>query len=243
MNLKITCLGVGNGTSHILRGNPSSSFVISKDGKPYLLVDCGLGTARQYQKYIGNQPPKYLYISHNHIDHSGELPVLLLNYYKNKHKVTVFGHSKVVEMLKSYRLQELSYVGIDLNVIANWKTQDYKSTIELGKGEVLELKKSKHSYPCYGFRLKINEKIVLGYGGDSGFDKDLYDFISESEVIILDGREVGNAEHASVDEISNYYKTSNKSIYIIHHDSTMEMKTGAKIIYLEAGSEILFKNG
>lgn len=232
---------MGNGTSHILRGKPSSSFVISKNGQPYLLVDCGLGTARQYQRYIGNQRPEFLYISHNHIDHSGELPILLLDYYKSKHKVTVLGHSEVVDMLKTHRLQELSYVGINLNVIADWKMQDFENSIELEKGVLLELKKSKHSYPCYGFRLTMNGKIVVGYGGDSGYDKELYDFVSESEVIILDGRDVRNEEHASLDEIRNYNKTKNKTIYIIHHDSSVQSSKEENIIYLEEGFEINVK--
>ena len=239
MELNITCLGVGNGTSYILRGNPSSSFVISKNGQPYLLVDCGLGIGMQYKKYVGDKLPQYLYISHNHIDHSGELPVLLLDYYKKSHKLTVIGHSEVVEMVKTYRLQELSYVGIDLDVIADWKIQNYEDVIELEEGVLLELKKSKHSYPCYGFRLKVAGKIVVGYGGDSGYDENLYDFISESEVIILDGREERNEEHASIEEIKNYNKTRNKKIHIIHHDGVAKTKHGDNIVYLQEGAEII----
>jgi ribonuclease BN (tRNA processing enzyme) len=242
MKLKITCLGVGNGTSYILRGDPSSSFLISKNGMPYLLVDCGLGVGLQYKKHIGESLPQYLYISHNHIDHAGELPVLLLDYYKKGKKTTVTGHSEVIEMLKNHRLQELSYVGINLNVIADWRIADSENKIDLGYGVVLELKQSKHSYPCYGFRLKMNGKAVIGYGGDSGYDKDLYDFVNESDIVILDGREKGNEEHASVEEIKNYNKRGSKDIYIIHHDSVAETKLGENVIYWKAGDEIMLED-
>lgn len=242
MELKIICLGVGNGTSHVLRGKPSSSFVISKNGQPYLLVDCGLGIGMQYKKYVGDKPPSYLYITHNHIDHSGELPVLLLDYYKKGQPTRVVGHSEVIEMVKTYRLQELSYVGIDLNGIADWKTEDYENVIELEKGIFLELKKSRHSYPCYGFRLKVDGRVVIGYGGDSGYDENLYDFLSESEVLILDGRVEGNDEHASIAEIKSYNKTRNKKAYIIHHDSYVKTKLEEEIIYLHEGDEIMIKD-
>ncbi|MBL4649289.1 MAG: hypothetical protein JKY03_06115, partial [Aureispira sp.] len=71
--------------------------------------------------------------------------------------------------------------------------------------------------------------------------ENLYDFISESEVIILDGREERNEEHASIEEIKNYNKTRNKKIHIIHHDSVAKTKHGDNIVYLQEGAEIIIK--
>ena len=43
-----------------------------------MLVDLGLGVVHSYQKnFPGFQLPNLIYISHNHTDHAGELPVVI----------------------------------------------------------------------------------------------------------------------------------------------------------------------
>ncbi len=240
MNIKVTCLGVGNGTSYILRGNPSSSFVISVDDEPLILIDCGLGVGLQYQKHFGHKVPQFVYISHNHLDHTGELPILLLDFYKKSgKKVNVLGNSKVLEIVKKYRMHEFYSTGIDLDEIANWIFSNEKGELSLFKNISLKLIKSKHSYICYGFVMKVNNNTMLGYTGDSGFSKEIYDFVSEANKVILDGRKNGSNEHASFSEIE-YYASSHreKNFFITHHEFENSKINSENVEFLKIGKEI-----
>lgn len=238
MKYKITCLGVGNGSSYALRGNPSSSFLISKNDEPYILVDCGLGINLQYQKLIGSKPPKYVFITHNHIDHSGEIAILLFDHYKKSHKPIILSHSEVLEMVQKYRLHELYYVGIELKNLAVWKNENDLNSIQLEGDETVELMKSVHSYPCYGFRLKTKNETIIGYSADSGFDQKVLDFVTEAKVAILDARAKGNNEHSSVTQIEKYCQNLKKKVYIIHHENEDIKLKSKNLTYLKEGLEI-----
>jgi hypothetical protein len=77
-SLTLAVLGAGAGRTAVYDGEPSSSFALCWRGAPVLLLDAGLGAVAAFQRAFPGRPlPALVYCSHNHTDHSGELPVML----------------------------------------------------------------------------------------------------------------------------------------------------------------------
>ena len=49
-----------------------------------------------------------------------------------------------------------------------------------------------------GFLLHFKDKPILGYLVDSGFNEDVYEFFFQASTVVVDARENGNKDHASV---------------------------------------------
>lgn len=49
-----------------------------------------------------------------------------------------------------------------------------------------------------GFVLYFKDKPILGYCVDSGFKEDVFDFFFQASTVIVDARDNGSKEHASV---------------------------------------------
>ena len=49
-----------------------------------------------------------------------------------------------------------------------------------------------------GFVLYFKDEPILGYCVDSGFKEDVYEFFFQASTVIVDAREKGSKEHASV---------------------------------------------
>lgn len=49
-----------------------------------------------------------------------------------------------------------------------------------------------------GFLLHLKDKPILGYLVDSGFKEDVYEFFFQASTVVVDARENGNKDHASV---------------------------------------------
>ena len=72
----------------------------------------GYGAVSACQRHLGQPVPDSIYISHNHSDHAGELPVLLAVESACKGRLLrVFAHSKVMPRLLKHRLHELVSTG------------------------------------------------------------------------------------------------------------------------------------
>jgi len=220
---QIICLGVGNGSSHVIKGLPSTAFVILKDDKPFILVDCGLGVVKSFlDLYSAELIPEYIYLSHNHTDHTGDLPVLLALYSKFRNgKPKIFGHQDVLEIVKMHRIHELCVKGENYDDYATWINNDDNNEIFVEKGVRFEIFLSQHSYLCYGFRFFVDNVNILSYTADSGFNTGVYVALGSPAVIVVDGRDKGSFEHASLEEIDKYgiWAKTNK-ILVVHYEFT-----------------------
>jgi len=220
-NYSAVCLGIGNGSTHVLKGLPSSAFVILKNGNPYLLIDCGLGIVKSYADLFGLENfPNRIYISHNHTDHTGDLPVILALRLKDKKHTNIYGNKEVVQIIKNYRMHELLVNESTIDDFALWE-EDAEGVIKIDENVSLILFESQHSYICYGFSFYVNDNRLLSYTGDSGYNDNLYEQISGSPIIIADGRDKGSFEHASLEQIDEYASTNkNSTIYVVHYEES-----------------------
>lgn len=104
----LVCLGVGKGATAVYSNQSSSSFAVLRrsTNECILLIDIGLGSIFNLQKYVKNFKPRQVFISHNHTDHSGELPVYIAN-EGLKSIVRIYCYADIQPRLRQHRCAEL----------------------------------------------------------------------------------------------------------------------------------------
>ena len=215
--IDLLVLGVGAGASHILHNVTSSSFAIMKEGECLLLVDMGLGVTRTVMKHTGKIPDQ-VYISHNHLDHSGELPVTAQIKAKEGNRLRVLSAPEVERRIKDHRLDEIKGSGVDIETLINWQTLDLEDKNSIDSSMSIIVKQGQHSEECYGFKLYYEDQEILAYSADSGYNEAFYEWLSTAPVLILDGRSVSSYDHASFQEIKEFENNlKDKKIYVTHY--------------------------
>ena len=201
--LSILPLGTGRGADAVLQGTCSSSFVVVRSSKPVLLFDVGFGVMRSFSRFYRESLPA-IYVSHNHSDHAAELPVLGALAAAKGRKLRLIAENDVLDTLKQHRLDELRSTGrplsdyFDFEPVTEAKRHTVTSTLSI------EPVRAHHSERAFGFLLYDGERPVLGVSSDSRADDDLYDKLAAAPTLLLDGREQGNAEHASLTDLEEW---------------------------------------
>ncbi|XP_072022828.1 uncharacterized protein [Amphiura filiformis] len=212
--VQLLCLGTGKGVTAAVYGEASSSMVILHDGKPILLVDMGLGIIKAYQSALGDTFPKDIFITHNHSDHSGELPlggyiaVQSLRQNNLPFKLNILCGPEVVPKLRDHRMDEL-YSALpkeQLSKFVEWTSCPAGDKIYLNEERTMYLitHRSQHAETCYGFNLYIEDKNILGFSADSGFNQAVYDKTFAASTVVVDARTGSTKEHASFDEVIEF---------------------------------------
>ncbi|EFJ43790.1 hypothetical protein VOLCADRAFT_95922 [Volvox carteri f. nagariensis] len=206
--LEIIVLGTGAGTTYVYSKQPSSSFVVVKKGEPILLCDVGYGVTAACLKLVGRVPPN-LYVSHNHGDHTGELPVVLA--VESTRAATagcqqpphLYAHADVLAEVRQHRLRELKSTGKPLEDFAVFHDvpAGEGTTAIADSGLAIRPFRSRHSETCYGLVLYDGDMPVLGWTADSGFDEALYEQLSVAPVLLVDARANGSEEHAGFGQL------------------------------------------
>ena len=223
----LICLGVGKGATAVYSNKTSSSFALQRrsTGECILLIDIGLGSIYALQQYLKTTKfqPRQIFVSHNHSDHSGELPVYIAN-EGLKSTVRVYSFSGIQSRLRHNRCAELDSSTTDLFKNVQWIPCNESESISLDSGDpksnlMIHVQQSQHSELCAGFVLYENDHPILSFSGDSGFNTAFFDFLWTAPLILVDGRQGSTYEHASFDEILNFYKTKDpsKKVYVYHY--------------------------
>ena len=208
MGLALLPLGTGKGATSVYDGDPSSAFCVTLEGECQFLVDIGLGVVRQCRRHF-EELPRLVYVSHNHTDHAGELPVALIVEHSKGRNMTVVAAPDVIERLTSHRIHELASTGKNPHEIANWIRSPPGESTRLNERLSLVTHRGRHSEVSYGFVLYLDGRPVLAYSGDSGHDEQFYRKLAVAPTMVLDARRVGSPEHASFAEIKKVQSTLN----------------------------------
>jgi ribonuclease BN (tRNA processing enzyme) len=231
----LVCLGVGKGATAVYSNKTSSSFALRRrsTGECILLIDIGLGSIFALQQYLGdpNIKPRQTFVSHNHTDHSGELPVYIAN-EALKSAVRIYCYVGIQSRLRQHRCAELDSSTTDLFKNVQWIMCDESQDVQLDTGDpssVLKIRvqRSQHSELCAGFVLYENDQAILSFSGDSGFNTPFYTFLWTAPIILVDGRQTSTYEHASFDEILTFYTTKGvqRQVYVYHYGLESEKPT------------------
>ncbi|MFQ3658297.1 MAG: MBL fold metallo-hydrolase [Anaerolineae bacterium] len=214
MTLELVCLGTGHGTSHALEGLPSTAFVVQRAGEPWLLVDCGTGVIRSTLAQVGKLP-RTLFITHNHLDHSGELPYVAKALGG---RPRVLAHPDVIELLQTVRLHDAPTDQERMIAQIDWVAADEQSQITLEEGWRFTLHPAQHGYTCCGFVLWRDEQPLFSYSADSGYNAAYYDFLSRAPIMIVDARPNGGQYHASFAEVETFAAAHPRhTLRVVHH--------------------------
>jgi len=228
-------LGVGKGATAVYSNQTSSSFALvhRSTNECVLLIDIGLGSIFALQKYLNNPniKPRQVFVSHNHTDHSGELPVYIAN-EAIQSSVRIYCYTGIQTRLRQHRCAELDSSTTDLFKNVQWIMCDESQTVDLDSGDPnsklkIRVQRSQHSELCAGFILYENDEPILSFSGDSGFNEPFYTFLWTAPIILVDGRATSTYEHASFDEILNFYKKigTQRRVFVYHYGLESEKPT------------------
>lgn len=202
-SLELLILGVAGGAGYVYERQCSCSFLILENSQPLALVDLGYGVTWELQQQ-GFAFPKDIIITHNHSDHAGELPVVLMVERERGNRLVIHSASEVRERLRTYRLKEHAAL-FHPDELADWAPVDKVERTQLASRYEVKFLPGKHSTACFGFILSTTEGVPLvGYTSDSGMAPDLYSSVAQAMVSIFEGRPSGNPWHASFSEIEPF---------------------------------------
>lgn len=214
MTLELICLGTGHGTTHVFEDHPSTSFAVVKDGAPWLLIDCGTGVIRSARALLSGLPTT-LFITHNHLDHSGELPYVAKAL---EARPRVLAHPEVIRLLQEVRLHDAPQDQQRMIDQIDWVAADDHQQILLEDDWRFDLHPAQHGYACYGFVLSHNDRAVFSYSADSGYNVAYYAFLSQAPIMIVDARPEGGRYHASFDEVEAFAAAHPAhTLRVVHH--------------------------
>ena len=223
-HISLTPLGTGKGATAVYEGEPSSSFVLKVNDECRLLVDAGLGISARAIQTCGSVP-KNIFISHNHSDHAGELPVLLIVEQTAGRKLRVISGPEVKDRLVSHRVAELYSTGLKADEIADWVAASEGEKVKVDDDLSLIAYRGSHSETSYGFVLYFRGYPLLGFSGDSGFERAFYEKLAAAPTIVLDARRESTKEHAGFEEVRAFEGTVKGRVYIGHYGKASEVPT------------------
>jgi len=206
MALTLHVLGTGAGATAVYDGECSSSWALAFDRRPFFLADLGLGVCKSALRYLG-EIPSTIFISHNHSDHAGELPVVLaVEGLQKQRPMCVIAETEVLARLQVYRMHEMRSTGRDMGDFAAWvpAPEGELVTVQSEAGPLrLTSHRAQHSELCFGARLDIGNNSI-GWTSDSGFSPTLLRALRRPKLLLIDARKVGGPEHAGFKEIAEY---------------------------------------
>jgi ribonuclease BN (tRNA processing enzyme) len=149
--MNVTFLGT-NGWYDTTTGNTCSVLVQSRDYD--ILFDAGNGIAKA-DRYISQEKPTFLFISHYHIDHISGLHTLVK--FRFKHPLVICGQPGLDEMLRSFVREPFTVPFDKLPFPVTFR--------ELPEGEHslpfrIECRRLVHPAPCYGFAITLDGRKV-----------------------------------------------------------------------------------
>lgn len=200
--LSLHILGTGRGASHVYDGDCSTAMVLCRAGEPVLLVDLGLGVTRACRECFGGIPAQVL-VTHNHSDHAGELPVVLLVEAAAGRRLTVFAECEVARRLQAHRLAE-HHEQYDPATLADWRTAEPGQRLSLAPDIEIEFVRARHTEHCCGFLLYRDGQVLLGYSGDSAVDRALYTRLAAARTRLYDARADTSRGHATFAELADW---------------------------------------
>ncbi len=176
--MQVTFLGT-NGWYDTVTGNTPSVLIRSEAYD--IILDAGNGIAKA-DRYITQEKPVYLFISHFHLDHIAGLHTLVK--FKFRKGLTIFGQPGTRAVLDTFVAEPFTVPFAQLSYPVE--------IIELEQGvhttlpfpvECLPLI---HPAPCFGYRLTLDGKVIT-YCTDTGVCDNAVTLARNADLLITEG--------------------------------------------------------
>jgi ribonuclease BN (tRNA processing enzyme) len=213
--MEIRFLGT-NGWYDTETGNTTCVFINSKES--YIVFDAGNGI-HKLDQYMKKTKPLYLFLSHFHLDHI--IGLHILNKFQFPGGITIIGQEGTKSVLNTIVNQPFSV-----------PMSDYPYPVkicELKEGAYalpfpIECRKLLHSSPCFGYRIKIDGKIIA-YCTDTGICDNAIWLAENSDLLITEcSLKIGQKNplwpHLNPEDAVSIAKQSHaKQLALIHFDA------------------------
>ncbi|MBP7419458.1 MAG: MBL fold metallo-hydrolase [Xanthomonadales bacterium] len=215
MSLALRFLGVGSAQAVALG---SASAVLTRDGAPLLLLDCGPETLSAYLAAYG-AAPQALFLTHGHLDHIGGMERLYYRVYFDpelRGRVRVYAPATLVPLLQE-RLA--NYPDALAEGGANF--WDAFQLIPVGRwfwhqGLRFDVLPVRHHAPGTAHGLALRGSFV--YTGDTRpVPELLHAYGMGSEPVFHDCGLQGNPSHTGLDDIEREYPPALRERLVLYH--------------------------
>lgn len=176
MEMKVTFLGT-NGWYDTLTGNTCS--VVVRSDEYNIIFDAGNGFSK-LERYIDQETPTYLFISHYHIDHIVGLHTLVK--YRFRQPLQICGQVGISSALHSFVKEPFTVPFEHLPFPVSF--------IELPEGRhnigfPVECRMLVHPIPCFGYALTLGNKKIT-YCIDTGFCRNAVVLAENADLLICE---------------------------------------------------------
>jgi ribonuclease BN (tRNA processing enzyme) len=217
--MKIIFLGT-NGWYDSNTGNTICTLIDAK--KCYIILDAGNGIYKA-DRYIKENKPVYLFLSHFHLDHIEGLHILAKFNFK---RLDIFGQPGTRKTITDFLSKKfsvppdkLSYPCGIHDVSIGWNS----------KPVTFRCLKLEHASDCYGYRFELDDKVI-SYCTDTGYCKASVDLSKSADLLISEcslapGRTTPNWPHMNPQLAAKLAVNSNSKKLALTHFDAYEYQT------------------
>jgi len=173
--MKITFLGT-NGWYDTETGN--TPCVLAETDEQYIVFDAGFGF-RKVKDIVTTEKPVLLFISHLHLDHLIGLHTLPL--FKFRQGIDIYAPKGIVGEVRGFLKRPFTSPPLMLQTRLRFHALSGNEHLPFA----FEMRKLRHSVPCYGYRLELEEG-TLTYCTDTGVCANLKRLAAGADLFITE---------------------------------------------------------
>jgi ribonuclease BN (tRNA processing enzyme) len=214
--MRIFFLGT-NGWYSTDTGNTVCTLIETK--KHYIILDAG-DAFHKLDKYIGDEKPIILFLSHLHLDHIIGLHSLAK--FRFKQEINLYGYKGTKKGISDIIRHPYSSPIADLPL--NFQINELKEG-SYNIGFPITCKLLVHADPCLGYRLEIEDKVIT-YCTDTGVCDNMYELAKDANLLITEcsykpGQEEWGWPHLKPEDAADVAVKSNaKKLMLTHFDAS-----------------------